>query len=324
MSATFTSDDLGEIIDWYAGEVDVHLSAEASPPVMPPALRLENHGVGPVRIARSHVPAELSLVTGRSAVYALATVHAGALRVTEAAREWTLTPSVAGLYRPADVPRRNRVAARTDMTYLQIPTRDLERHLENLIGEYVHGPIDFTPELSLRGRPAWLRMFQAFTDAFDDRHSVVHRPLVARPLFEALMTALLYTADHPYRESLLRPEAPAKPRFVREAVDAMRAEPEHPYTVALLARIAGVSVRSLQHGFRGHLGMSPLAYLRRVRLDRVHDQLRSGDGVTVAEAAHRWGFTHLGRFAHEYASVYGETPSTTARDFRPVRDPADR
>ena len=66
----------------------------------------------------------------------------------------------------------------------------------------------------------------------------------------------------------------------------------------------------LQQGFRDHIGMSPTAYLRRVRLARAHDQLHRGEG-TVAEVAYRWGFTHLGRFATAYASIYGVTPSTT-------------
>jgi transcriptional regulator GlxA family with amidase domain len=90
----------------------------------------------------------------------------------------------------------------------------------------------------------------------------------------------------------------------------MHAEPEYAFTPSILARIAGVSVRTLQQGFRDHIGMSPTAYLRRVRLARAHDQLQRGEG-TVAEVAYRWGFTHLGRFATAYASVYGVTPSST-------------
>jgi AraC-like DNA-binding protein len=48
----------------------------------------------------------------------------------------------------------------------------------------------------------------------------------------------------------------------------------------------------------------------------VHEDLTGGDRAhrpTVAEVAYRWGFTHLGRFAHDYRSRYGELPSTTLR-----------
>ncbi|GAB2858103.1 hypothetical protein GCM10027176_70730 [Actinoallomurus bryophytorum] len=37
---------------------------------------------------------------------------------------------------------------------------------------------------------------------------------------------------------------------------------------------------------------------------------------TVASTAHRWGFTHLGRFAAEYQTAYDELPSTTLRAVR--------
>jgi len=48
----------------------------------------------------------------------------------------------------------------------------------------------------------------------------------------------------------------------------------------------------------------------------VHEDLTGGDRAhrpTVAEVAYRWGFTHLGRFAHDYRARYGEAPSTTLR-----------
>ncbi|GAA0583436.1 hypothetical protein GCM10010172_80450 [Paractinoplanes ferrugineus] len=306
----FKSADLNEIIAWYATHARIRLSADRSPSFETPGLRLDNRMVGRIRVARSRVPADLVLTTASTEVYALATVHKGRLDVGEATDRWRITPAMAGFYRPVRAPRRNRIQPSTDMTYLQIPRADLELHLENLLERYIPGPVDFSPELPMAGVPAWLRLFRVFTDVFEDFHSALHRPLVTKPLAEALITTLLYAIDHPYRELLHKPVSPARPRHVRVVVEAMRADPESAYTAASLAALAGVSVRSLQQGFQKHIGMAPLAYLRRVRLSRVHDQLRHGD-CTVAEAAHRWGFTHLGRFAAAYASVYGVTPSVT-------------
>ena len=90
----------------------------------------------------------------------------------------------------------------------------------------------------------------------------------------------------------------------------MHAHPDHPHTTASLARMAGVGVRNLQAGFRNHVNMSPMAYLRQIRLCRVHDDLYSGRAATIADAAHRWGFGHLGRFAADYRAKYGALPST--------------
>jgi choline dehydrogenase-like flavoprotein len=70
-----------------------------------------------------------------------------------------------------------------------------------------------------------------------------------------------------------------------------------------------------KEGFRRHLGMSPMAYLRVVRLRRAHRDLRSANPSHsgVAAIAHRWGFTHLGRFAVAHKTMFGETPLQALR-----------
>ena len=105
------------------------------------------------------------------------------------------------------------------------------------------------------------------------------------------------------------------PRAIRRVVDAIHDEPERPFTVADLAGIAGMSVRSLQEGFRRHVGCAPMSYLQHERLLRARESLRRADPlrVTVAAVAHRWGFAHLGRFASAYRARFGQSPSETLR-----------
>ncbi|PYY49632.1 AraC family transcriptional regulator [Curtobacterium sp. MCBD17_023] len=102
---------------------------------------------------------------------------------------------------------------------------------------------------------------------------------------------------------------------LRAAVEYVHAHPEDPITIAELARVAGLSVRSVQESFRRTLGVSPLTYLRQVRLDRVHDELLARDPRTasVGAVATRWGFAHLGRFSAAYAERFGEYPKQTLR-----------
>ncbi|WP_278258467.1 helix-turn-helix domain-containing protein [Nocardioides convexus] len=45
----------------------------------------------------------------------------------------------------------------------------------------------------------------------------------------------------------------------------------------------------------------------------MHADLLAGRVGTVGEAASRWGFTHLGRFAAAYRGRYGVAPSDTLR-----------
>ncbi|WP_051831473.1 AraC family transcriptional regulator [Streptomyces violens] len=139
-------------------------------------------------------------------------------------------------------------------------------------------------------------------------------PAVATGLADALLTTMLYATPHQYREELADPATRTCPRPVKRAVDAMQADPAHPFTVLELARVAGVAPRSLQAGFRQHLETTPMAYLRRLRLERAHrDLIDAGPAVSVTEVAGRWGFTHLGRFAAAYQARYGKLPSQVHR-----------
>jgi transcriptional regulator GlxA family with amidase domain len=84
-------------------------------------------------------------------------------------------------------------------------------------------------------------------------------------------------------------------------------------TPEVLARNAGVSVRTLHAAFHEQLGESPMAYVRRIRLGRVRAELLRSDPskVRVTDVAAKWGFFHLSRFAEQYREQFNELPSAT-------------
>jgi len=194
----------------------------------------------------------------------------------------------------------------------------LENTLAAMLDRPVTSPVRLGPRLDLSSGlgASWLRLVQLIMVDTAQQASVMHHPLIGQRLQESLVTGLLLATDHQYRTQLdSRRPFTAAPRAVRRAAEAMRAEPERPFTVTDLAEVAGVSRRSLQQGFQRYVGMSPMTYLRDVRLGRAHDELRYGDpaDVSVAEVAYRYGFLHLGRFAALYRQRYGESPSQTLR-----------
>jgi AraC-like DNA-binding protein len=104
------------------------------------------------------------------------------------------------------------------------------------------------------------------------------------------------------------------PRYVRTALDYIRANADKPLTSAEVARAAGVAGRTLQYGFRRFLGTTPVKVLRNERLDRCRLDLALGDGgAGVSDTALSWGFGHLGRFSQSYRTRFGESPRDTAR-----------
>jgi AraC family transcriptional regulator, ethanolamine operon transcriptional activator len=78
---------------------------------------------------------------------------------------------------------------------------------------------------------------------------------------------------------------------------------------------AGVRERTLQHAFQHVMGMSPVAYLARLRLHRVRHALRMAThgSTTVSAQALGWGFWHFGDFSRAYRDCFGERPSETLR-----------
>lgn len=90
-------------------------------------------------------------------------------------------------------------------------------------------------------------------------------------------------------------------------------EAEAPRSLVEICTELGVSLRTLNACSNAVLGTSAGAYLRRRRLHRVQSALRSGAAASVTEAATAQGFWELGRFAGEYRTLFGETPSATLR-----------
>ena len=85
--------------------------------------------------------------------------------------------------------------------------------------------------------------------------------------------------------------------------------------VSDLCRAAGVSERTLEYAFRDVMGMTPMAYLTRLRLHRVREGLLAGTrrSTTVSSEALNWGFWHFGEFSRAYKGCFGELPSHTLR-----------
>jgi AraC-like DNA-binding protein/TolB-like protein len=102
------------------------------------------------------------------------------------------------------------------------------------------------------------------------------------------------------------------PRYVRHALDYMRGNLGEKITLAGLASACSIPERTLLKQFERFLGQSPLALLRRLRLNAARNALLKPDSLdSIADIATSCGFSHLGRFAADYRRLFGETPSTT-------------
>jgi AraC-like DNA-binding protein len=227
-----------------------------------------------------------------------------------------LTATTAGVLSPVD-----SLALRWPGDCVQLIVRveraGLEARLSDLLGAPLRQPLRFDPEMVLdsgNGR-SWLRGLRMLVAELGRPGSLIEQRAVAEPFERTLVTALLMGQPSNYTR-MLDGEVPAAPtRAVSIALEWIDNHPKWRHTTASLAREADVTERSLQLGFRKHLKMGPMEYLREIRLRGVRDQLRAAqsDAVTVTGVAAEWGFLHAGHFAARYHQRFGERPSETLR-----------
>jgi len=200
---------------------------------------------------------------------------------------------------------------------VMIPRRDLQTELERLLDEPVSRPVDFDTafDLASAGGRAVSQALRLVDEGSRQPNGALSHPLAVRSLEQVFVQSLLLGQPHSHSASLEAPRGRSGSRAVTRVVEMLRDDPARPWTVGELACAVFTSVRSLQEGFRRSLDTTPMAYLRKLRLERAREDLLAADrdDRTVTEVAARWGFLHVSRFASAYAARFGELPSETLR-----------
>ena len=182
-------------------------------------------------------------------------------------------------------------------------------------------PADFRFEsaapVSARMGRHWIATVSYLARAFAGPEPAIAHPLIRATALDTLAAAALTTFPNTTMSIDYTP-GPRRvpPAAIRRATAYIEAHAAEPITLQDIAAAARIGVRGLQAGFARHRGATPMGYLRAVRMERVHRDLRAGDpaaGDTVAAIARRWGFTASGRFAAGYRRVHGQSPSRTLR-----------
>ncbi|MCW5298915.1 helix-turn-helix domain-containing protein [Herbaspirillum lusitanum] len=108
-------------------------------------------------------------------------------------------------------------------------------------------------------------------------------------------------------------------RIVGDARDYAMDNQDVPITISMLCEQLHVSRRTLQYCFEDVLGISPMTYLRSLRLNGVRRQLMQGaaavspHAVRVGDVAAAWGFSNFSQFSCDYKKLFGESPSSALR-----------
>ncbi|MBG0568559.1 AraC family transcriptional regulator [Actinoplanes aureus] len=95
--------------------------------------------------------------------------------------------------------------------------------------------------------------------------------------------------------------------YVAAALEALHADPARPWTLAALARVAGLSRAAFAARFTGRVGEPPMRYLLAIRMHRARSLLRD-ERVTVARVAGQVGYASEVAFAAAFKREVGTSP----------------
>lgn len=195
---------------------------------------------------------------------------------------------------------------------LQFDEENLRRKAETLAG----GPLPRDLPLSIMrplpgaGRSRTRHIARALGNIFASEGA--HLDTWAIEMSQALTSAFLIENMTGVRELLETSAQESGRTSVSLLEDYIQANWRRPIGAEEIAEACGVSVRSVFARFKRHRGVSPLTYLREVRLEHARRMLLQAEaGASVINIALACGFASLGHFAQRYRERFGELPSAT-------------
>lgn len=105
---------------------------------------------------------------------------------------------------------------------------------------------------------------------------------------------------------------------LRAVVTFIAAHYGDPLDLRALARVAHLSPKQLGRSFGAELGLTPMTYLRRFRLDRARERVAGSDDP-ISRIAHECGFSELAAFSRAFRRQHGVSPRTLRDHSRALR-----
>ena len=95
---------------------------------------------------------------------------------------------------------------------------------------------------------------------------------------------------------------------VEKIEQLMRDNLQREWSLSELAQVVNLSVWRLSHIFASEVGISPIQYLRQLRMERAK-YLLDTSFLRVKEIAHQVGLNDESHFTRDFKKTYGEPPS---------------
>jgi len=241
---------------------------------------------------------------------------AGSVSVGQEEIEWGLGKG--GVFLPACEERVTGMGGFRSQIMWQLERKRLEETAEAMLGQGQEVALDLDRFRLLPMEIAGVRTDASFQTLLPFFHLYRHNP---NALTQLGIEDLLYR----HSVMLLRPDLFANPaqgseRTLEAARHRRVLDPLCEYILSHLSNVltltdlesfSGLSARSLQLAFNARFGMSPMGWIKEVRLNKVHRQLQSSQNSSIEAVALAVGFQTMPAFFKAYKERFGETPGQT-------------
>lgn len=156
-------------------------------------------------------------------------------------------------------------------------------------------------------------------DAVERLLRCLHDPQDCKVMGAARVREVLYAALRGPQAGVLRALAEQQGHFARigAALQYLRDHYDQALTVERLAECANMSPSTFHEHFKRSTLLSPVQYLKRLRLLKAQ-QVLAGEGMSVAQAAHRVGYQSTSQFSREYKRYFDRSPGEERAPARPL------
>jgi len=147
------------------------------------------------------------------------------------------------------------------------------------------------------------------------------RPAIRRVAEMGLVCAMFELLGRTHQQRIEESAGISRRRQAVARVEAhIRDHYSEPLTLPDLCELSGLKARALQYAFQEKHALTPMAFLKIVRLNRARDLLRAADprNASVTATAMQVGFWHLSQFACDYRWLFHELPNETLRQGKPI------
>jgi AraC-like DNA-binding protein len=279
------------------------------------------------RVADSRAT-QVSIRTPGVDAYCVALVERGASRLVQPGRrDSAFANAETGVIFDSELCTRYAASDNSVRLILWVSGPRLRERLEVLLDGQSIRSLAFQPVFDqTRGAGATIRHMLEFLFAELARSdSLLANEIAIRAFEDNIALYLLLGLPHSHTQRLQQQRASAAPGTVKRSEEFMRANAGRPLTIAEIAQAAGCSVRALQAAFQNFRKTTPMAALRRIRLDEARAEiLRAGRAESIARIAAGHGFGTPSRFAQLFRRTYGVYPSEAVRTKRRGRISVER